>query len=673
MATAFETLSLGLAHHRAGRLPEAEAIYRQVLQADPKNADASHLYGVLAHQIGNYDVAVEAIGWALSLKDDRPDFHNNYGLSLRSLQRFSAAIHHFERALALQPNYADAHNNLGLVLLDEARIEEAAAEFELALEFEPRFPEAYNNLGNVWKERRDLERAVTFYRLALSIDPALSEAISNLANVLKEQGKLDEAVLQYKKVLALRPDYPSARFGLCMAQLPVLYRDQDEIEIRRMAYQDELERLAGYLDYDAGNPREACEAVGSNQPFFLGYQGRNDRDLQAKYGAMIARTMSKCYPEPATLPALVGGGAIRVGFVCGYFRNHSVWKIPLKGWLNGLDRNRFELFCYHTGSQRDAETERAEAAADRFIQGPLTHDLWREMIIADAPHVLIYPEIGMDPMTLKLAAQRLASVQCTSWGHPSTSGLPTIDYYLSSDLMEPTDGQDHYTETLVRLPNLSFCYDKGANPAVTVSRNELGLPSDAMVYWCCQSLYKYLPQDDEMFPRIASAVGPLSRFVFIGHQGGGIVTEQFRQRLSRAFGAYGLVAEDYCVILPCMDSARFVAVGAVCDVYLDSIGWSGINTMLESLINDLPVVTLAGLLMRGRHSEAALRMMGVTETIASSRDDYVAIAARLGSDIAFRKGVRRRLADNKVRVYGDKACITGLEDFLVEAVTARSA
>ena len=122
---------------------------------------------------------------------------------------------------------------------------------------------------------------------------------------------------------------------------------------------------------------------------------------------------------------------------------------------------------------------------------------------AHAPHVLIYPGILMDMMSFQLAAQRLAPVQCNSWGHPETSGLPTLDYFLSSDLMEPPDATEHYTEQLVRLPNLSVYYEPVATEAVALTRHELGLHADAPMFWCGQSLYKYLPQFDDVYPRIA--------------------------------------------------------------------------------------------------------------------------------------------------------------------------
>ncbi|MGH7905893.1 MAG: hypothetical protein ACREP6_04625 [Candidatus Binataceae bacterium] len=363
-------------------------------------------------------------------------------------------------------------------------------------------------------------------------------------------------------------------------------------------------------------------------------------------------------PEP--------GQKLRVGIASAHFHLHSNWKIPIKGWLSQLDRSRFELFGYHLGTTHDAETEVAAELCDRFVQRPLDADGWRREILGDALHVLIYPGLLMDSISIQLAAQRLAPVQATSWGHPETSGLATIDYFLSSDLMEPMDADSHYTEKLVRLPNLSIYYEPVAAQPVAVTRQELGLRTDAAVFWCGQSLYKYLPQHDRVFARIAKAA-PHSQFVFVRHHGGSRVTELFQERLERTFAVEGLKSADHCVMLDRMGQNKFIAAIGRCDVFLDSLEWSGCNSALESLANDLPVVTLPGALMRGRHSAAILRMMGVTETIATDVEDYIAIAARLANAPEERMALRKRMAENKAKIYRDRSVITALEDFLKRA------
>jgi len=229
--------------------------------------------------------------------------------------------------------------------------------------------------------------------------------------------------------------------------------------------------------------------------------------------------------------------------------------------------------------------------------------------------------------------------------------------------MEPSQAQDHYTERLVRLPNLSIYYEPLDQPTVSLDRGFLGLRSTATAYWCGQSLYKYLPQYDRVFPRIAREVGDC-QFVFIQYPKGPHVTELFRQRLEKAFAEHGLQESDFCVFLPRLDPAQFLAAIGQCDIVLDSIGWSGCNSTLESLHHELPIVTMAGSLMRGRHGMAILKMMDACDTLAETSDDYVSIAVRLACDAAWRSAVKAKLSRNKQKLYRDRSCISALEEFL---------
>jgi predicted O-linked N-acetylglucosamine transferase (SPINDLY family) len=272
----------------------------------------------------------------------------------------------------------------------------------------------------------------------------------------------------------------------------------------------------------------------------------------------------------------------------------------------------------------------------------------------------------MDEISHQLAAQRLAAVQCNSWGHPETSGMPTLDYYLSSDLMEPPDAPEHYTERLIRLPNLSFFYEPTETAPISVPREELNIRSDATVFWCGQTLCKYLPQYDHVIAKIAKLVGDC-QFVFLRYPRMQRITELFRNRLEVAFAQLGLKASDHIVILDSLSASQYVAAIKQCDIFLDSIGWSGCNSTMESLACNIPIVTAPGPLMRGRHSSAILKMMDVTETIADSAEDYISIAARLANNADERLMVSSKVADRKHRVYHDHECIAALENFLDRA------
>jgi len=729
-------LAQALQYHHAGRLPEAERLYAEILRVRPDHVDALQMmsliklakgdaaqalqlmaaamrgrkatpqmllnHGLILNALERHQEALESFDAALKGKSKFAEAHNNRGAALSALQRDEEALESFRKALRIKPDYAEAHYNNGSSLRILGRHEEALKSFDRALALRPNYVKAHNNRGAVLEALRRLPEALACYDRALALDPGFiesrknrgrvllgldraEEAIDNFTVAIKhdprnaenwyERGRIlleisrnEEASADFAQTLALEPAHAEARIAACFAELPVVYAEADEIARRRAAYAEKLSALS--RDIVAGRLKgDLVKAIGARHPFLLAYQGEDDLALQRVYGDMISRVVSQHY-QPAPLPApLAPGEPIRVGIVSAFFYRHSNWKIPIKGWAGQLDRSRFRVTGYHLGMIHDEQTEAAAQLFDRFVHRTLDTDGWRREILADAPHVLIYPGLLMDASSVQLAAQRLAPVQCNSWGHPETSGLATLDYFLSSDLMEPAEASAYYTEKLVRLPNLSIYYEQVAGEPESVTREELGLRPQATVFWSAQSLYKYLPQYDEVFARIAREAGDC-QFVFLRHFGAPNITQTLRTRLERTFAAAGLRAEDHCVFLDRLSQSKFVAAAGLCDVFLDSIGWSGCNSALESLPHDLPILTMRGPLMRGRHCAAILEMMGVPDTITESVDDYVALAVRLAKDADARRAISRRVADNKHKVYHDRTSVTALEDFLERAVRA---
>ncbi|HEY7997247.1 MAG TPA: tetratricopeptide repeat protein [Pseudolabrys sp.] len=659
-------LNHGLILDALQRHEEAVASFDQALKLKSKYAEAHNNRGATLVTLGRGDEGLGSCRKAIALKPDYVEAHYNAGTALRALGRYEEALKSFDRTLALRPNYFKAHNNRGAVLEGLKRYDEALVCYDRALALAPYFTEARNNRGRILVGLDRADEAIENFSIALSINPNDAEAWYQRGRHLLDIGRTSEAAADFARVLALRPNHAEARFAACFAELPVVYRKTSEIARQRVAYEQKLRALS--KDIDSGLLQDdLIKAIGARHPFLLAYQGGNDRELQQVYGEMVSRIVAGRYPPAPLPPPPAPGEPIRVGIVSAFFYSHSNWKIPIKGWVSQLDRSRFRVTGYHLGVLHDAQTDVAAGLCDRFVHRTIDTDGWRREILADAPHVLIYPGLLMDASSLQLAAQRLAPVQCNSWGHPETSGLPTLDYFLSSDLMEAPGAEAYYTEKLVRLPNLSIYYEPVEREPVVVTREELGLRPGATVFWSAQSLFKYLPQHDDVFPRIALAAGDC-QFVFLRHFGGADITRVVGARLDIAFAKYGLRAVDYCVFLDRLSQSKFVAVAGLSDVFLDSIGWSGCNSVLESLPQNLPIVTMAGQLMRGRHSSAILRMMGVTETLAETVDDYVSIAARLAKDPAERQALRERMKAGEQKVYRDRACISALEDFLDRAV-----
>ena len=228
---AFQT---ALGHHRAGRLAEAEAVYRQILAVQPHHADALHLLGVIAQQVGHPDAAIELIAKAIAAVPDYSDAHNSLGNALKDKGRLDEAVAAYYRAIALRPDYAEAYYNLGGALHCHGRLEEAVAAYRQAIIVRPDYPEAYYNLGGVMQEMGLADAAVAAYRHAIAIRPGYVEAHGNLGNALKSAGRVDEAIAAYEQAVAVSPGFGEAHYNLALALLlgGVFGRGWEEYEWR---------------------------------------------------------------------------------------------------------------------------------------------------------------------------------------------------------------------------------------------------------------------------------------------------------------------------------------------------------------------------------------------------------------------------------------------------------
>ena len=379
---------------------------------------------------------------------------------------------------------------------------------------------AYYNLGTIFQSKKQLDEAVLCYKKALELNPRLADPYYNMGLAFQEQGKQPEALDAYDKALLSQSVFHAGAMGKVYCANPCYLFRYFGYRASRANYRRELIKFRDTISLDTPQEIEAAaESIGKQQPFFLAYQGLNDRELQQIYGNLVSKIMSLRYPhfaERPPMPSISPDEPLRIGIASGFFYYHAVWKIPIKGWIENLNKDRFRLYGYYTGQKKDKETDIARKCCSKFVENIVSFEELCHTIRRDNLHILIYPEIGMDPTTLKLAALRLAPVQCTTWGHPDTSGLPSIDYFISGDLMEPPDADDHYTEKLVRLPNLSIYYTPPEIKHAELSRKTFNLRPKSVLYHCCQSLYKHSPQYDEIFPRIAQQVGDC-QFLFVSY------------------------------------------------------------------------------------------------------------------------------------------------------------
>jgi protein O-GlcNAc transferase len=275
----------------------------------------------------------------------------------------------------------------------------------------------------------------------------------------------------------------------------------------------------------------------------------------------------------------------------------------------------------------------------------------------------------MEPITIQLASLRLAPVQIATWGHPETTGLPTIDYYLSAEDLEPADARDNYTEQLVALPHLGCCYQRLAVTPVAPDLDALAIHADRPIFICAGTPYKYVPHHDWVFTEIARRT-ERCQFVFSLYNQE-TLAEALRARLAAAFAAAGMDFRDYGVFLPWQSRPAFYGLLQRADVYLDTIGFSGFNTAMQAIECGLPIVTREGRFLRGRLASGILKRMGLPDLAVPTEEDYVERAVALAGDAPARMRLRDRIEASRPLLFDDIAPIRALETFLVGAARGR--
>ena len=532
----------------------------------------------------------------------------------------------------------------------------------------PAFADASVNLAELFMLASRYEEAEARYRAALASSAPGANVLYRLGYALYRQGRRTDAMAAFDAALSRDPECVEARWARTMSELPMGYADGELPARFRTGFSDSLDALDRW--FDQGREAIGHRAVGNQQPFYLAFHDVPNVGLLCRYGDLCSRLMgSWASTLPARPPGRSRGPQRRIGIVSGFFCDQSVWTAIVRGWCAHLDRGRFELHMMSTGMLDDAETARARSYAESFHSGLPGLADWVRLIGEHRLDVILYPEIGMDRMSAKLASLRLAPVQAAAWGHPETTGLPTIDYYLSAAAFEPPEARRNYRETLVALPGIGVCYEALDPAPAAVDWAALGVDRGQPVLVCAATPYKYLPDHDRVLVEIARRLGQC-QFVFFRDVAAGL-SRQLEQRLQQAFARAGLDAQRFVRFVPRHARPAFFELMRQSDVYLDTFGFSGFNTAMQAVECALPVVTCEGRFMRGRLAAGILRQMGMPELVAADEREYIDLVLRLCRDGAFMQQVRTRLRERRATLFDDTAPVRALEAFL-ESATART-
>lgn len=575
-------LQAAVAHHRAGRLEDARALYDRIRATQPKHFDATHLAGTVAYQQGRASDAVTLLTRALRIDPKSPVCQLRLGLAHLANGEIATAEHHVRAVLARQPQFHEAWDNLGMILKSAGRLDEALAAHRRSIELQPRYAPGWYNLGMTHALLGHAAAALACHDHALVADPAHPLARYGRAQALQHLHRIDEALAAYDDQLTRFPSHHEARSARLLA----------------LNYRDRLSREALFAEHLA-------------------------------YGEHLAGSLS---PSPEPTAKARPAGPLRVGFYSPDFRTHAVANF-IEPLLRHLDPRAFTIVLYHDHFVVDATSARLQAHAQgwrNLIGQPL--EVAAAQIRTDALDVLVDLAGHTGFSRLALFAQRLAPVQIGYLGYPNTSGLRTMDWKFTDALADlPGESDTFHTERLCRFSDTAWAYQPPAdagpvaplpcakNPGITFgSFNNFAKISDPLA---------------RLWARVLAAV-PNSRLAL---KSSTTTDLAFLPRLARL----GIDPTRVDLLPSAPSLAAHLDAYRQVDIALDTHPYHGTTTTCEALWMGRPVVTLEGHRHASRVGCSLLTAIGHPEWIARTEDLYVQTCLDLAAD----RGRLRALSD----------------------------
>ena len=644
-----------------GEFKKAINFYENTLEINPNYLGALNNLGNTFKDLEEYSKAINCYEKAIKINPDYAPVYNNLANAYKELGDFNRAINIYVKAIKINPNYLDAYNNLGNTFKELGQNKKAINCYEKAIKINPNHVDAHNNLGNTFKDLEEYSKAINCYEKAIKINPNHVDTHNNLGGTFKELGKHKAAIDCYKKAIQIEPKNLTSHW-LFMNTFPVVYKDAKEVVQYREKFKNSVEKINSLLDEGSQyTKKQFINAISSSTNFSLHYQGRDDLELQRSYANLIERVTKKIYKEfKKDIKKSHSSKVIKIGFVSSFFRDHTVSKL-FKNWILKLDKKQFKEFVYYVGSKFDHITREIKLNVDYFFNHTDVDHIINQ-IYQDDLDILIYLDIGMKPKIQILSSLRLAPIQCNTYGHPITSGFKNIDYYFSSELMEIQNSKKYYSEKLINLPSLGISYD--LPNLKNIKKPNIKKQSNKIIFLNLQSLFKLLPQDDHIYLDIIKEY-PNSYFWFLNRMNDS-VTKIFKNRISKLFEKEGYDFEKYFYFHPRCSQEEFFGLIQESDVILDSCNWSGGNTSLEAISLNKPIVTYPSNFMRGRYTYAILKILGIEETIATSKKKYVEIIVKLARDINFRNSIIKKIKERKKILFNDDKAVRFLENIIRE-------
>jgi protein O-GlcNAc transferase len=637
-----DPLILAAAHHRAGRLDQAESLYRKAISQKPGDPQSLHLLGTLLFQTGKAHEALPLLQKAVALGPRRADFHLNLAVVLLALSRPAEAANSCRSALALRSAWPEAWYNLGCAAGAMKDWKAAIEAYRRALQFKPDDPATHYNLADAHRALGDWNAAIENFQKSAAIRPN-PQALDSLAGVLQRVGRIDEAIETYRRAIALKPDFAEAFSNLGNA-LWIAARFHESAAACKTAIQlrpDFLEPHSnlGNALLGMNHVPEAIAQFRRAQNFpaaahNLLWALHFNSDANQKEIYLEHRKWNEKFAKPLAQeirPHDVNrdpNRRLRIGYVSADFREHSVGFF-IEALLANHDPTQVEIFAYADLLNPDSTTARLQKIVHQWRNTTgITDQALTEMIRADKIDILVDLAGHTAGNRLLVFARKPAPIQITYLGYPDTTGLSTVDYRLTDLHADPPGMTDeYYSEKLIRLPRSFLCY-RPPDDASEVSPSPAS-KNGFITFGSFNNLAKMGQRTIDLWIRILKA-NPGSR-LFIKNNG--LTGPETRREFLQQFTSAGIDAPRIDLRPKSPTIQQHLRTYSEMDIALDTFPYNGTTTTCEAMWMGVPVVTLAGKAHASRVGLSLLTNMNLPQLIAETEDDYVRIASNVSADL----------------------------------------
>ena len=622
--------NLASAYLKQDDLNESKKNFEKSIKIKPNfkqpKISLSNIYtflGNISLKNSNYSSAIINYKKAIEINSNSFDAYNNLGCVLEKEKKYVEAITNFNKAILINPDQANSYYNLGNVFRKMGKYEKSIFHFNKSIEKKPNYVESFNNLGNIYLELGQIDESIKYYKNAIKLKSDYENALNNLSNIFKDVGDYDEARKCYESLIKINPNNIKYHINNELMIVPI-YQTNEEIKYFRDRYYKGIKKLINH-NYQTIYPGEN---IRSNL-FYLAYHNKNNLNIMMETSKLFKKIIPNINFISQKIKNNENKKKIKIGFISEYLTYHSIGKI-FGGFIKKLNKEKFSIYIIHTkDTKKNFLKDKIDKYADKVIELNLSIKEQQKQIENECLDIIFYPDIGMSPTTYFLAYSRLAPVQIVSWGHTETTGIDTIDYFLSSTLFEKKCDEKMYSERLICLSQFPTFYEPFDKIGKEKKRSDFNLPLNKNLYGCLQTFFKIHPDFDSIMEQILKK----DKNGYIVFATDSKKDKFWLKLIKKRWSIKFPILNERTLILNKMPYSDYMYLCKCLDVLLTPPYFASGTTALETMMFGTPNITLEGSNLRSRLTSAVYKQMKMKQApIAKNIDEYVNLAVSLAQN-----------------------------------------